>query len=108
MEIKIVVGYCRTACFSESQINKQKKALENFAREYNMTIERFYVDNGVSGFSSRQPELEQLMHHCQTGHIRAVLISGPDRISRDHFFTDMALSKCNYLGIPVIITGQPS
>ena len=68
----------------ENTIASQTAALIEFAREqgYGVPDEWVVEDEGFSGASLLRPGLERLRDLAAEGHIQAVLIHAPDRLSR--------------------------
>src|ERR1700751_2979003 len=70
----------------ENTIASQTAALIDFAREQGYSVPDDWVieDEGFSGASLLRPGLERLRDLAAEGHIQAVLIHSPDRLSRNH------------------------
>jgi hypothetical protein len=70
----------------ENTIASQTAALIEFAREqgYGVPDEWVVEDEGFSGASLLRPGLERLRDLAAEGHIQAVLIHAPDRLSRKY------------------------
>jgi site-specific DNA recombinase len=72
----------------ENTIASQTAALVEFAREqgYSVPDEWVIEDEGFSGASLLRPGLERLRDLAAEGHIQAVLIHSPDRLSRKYAY----------------------
>jgi len=72
----------------ENTIASQTAALIEFAREQGYSVADDWVieDEGFSGASLLRPGLERLRDLAAEGHIQAVLIHSPDRLSRKYAY----------------------
>ena len=72
----------------ENTIASQTAALLEFAREqgYGVPDEWVIEDEGFSGASLLRPGLERLRDLAAEGHIQAILIHSPDRLSRKYAY----------------------
>ncbi len=72
----------------ENTIASQTAALLEFAREqgYGVPDEWVIEDKGFSGASLLRPGLERLRDLAAEGHIQAILIHSPDRLSRKYAY----------------------
>src|SRR6201993_2773498 len=72
----------------ENTIASQTAALIEFAREQGYSVPDDWVieDEGFSGASLLRPGLERLRDLAAEGHIQAVLIHSPDRLSRKYAY----------------------
>ena len=72
----------------ENTIASQTAALIEFAREqgYGVPDEWVVEDEGFNGASLLRPGLERLRDLAAEGHIQAVLIHAPDRLSRKYAY----------------------
>src|ERR1700747_1984793 len=72
----------------ENTIASQTAALIDFAREQGYSVPDDWVieDEGFSGASLLRPGLERLRDLAAEGHIQAVLIHSPDRLSRKYAY----------------------
>src|SRR5712671_6008406 len=72
----------------QNTIASQTAALIDFAREQGYSVPDDWVieDEGFSGASLLRPGLERLRDLAAEGHIQAVLIYSPDRLSRKYAY----------------------
>ena len=85
-KIQIVVAYCRLSREdgdNESvSIANQKKIIEAFAKEHNMIISDFYIDDGVSGYIMDRPDFNRLKMDLNTGKVDVVIVKDLSRLGR--------------------------
>ena len=106
---KIVACYCRSASAANddsSQIDRQRSESQELAKEHQLSIERFYIDEGVSGLTLNRPEFERLIQDCKNGEIGTVLISDIARIARDRTLVEVALGIFQHLGVQVLVCAK--
>src|SRR4030081_818262 len=79
----------------QNTIASQTAALIDFAREQGYSVPDDWVieDEGFSGASLLRPGLERLRDLAAEGHIQAVLIHSPDRLSRKYAY-QVLLTEC--------------
>lgn len=82
---KYVVGYVRTAVFSDGKdiVKQIAKIAEMAKRRAGFNIEHIYIDNGCSGLNTNNPQMRSLMRDMKKGRIKEVYTSNPSRISRN-------------------------
>jgi site-specific DNA recombinase len=88
-EMKSAAIYARVSSDKQKEENtiaSQTAALVEFARNNGYTVpdEWVFEDEGFSGASLVRPGLERLRDLAAEGHIAAVLVHAPDRLSRKY------------------------
>ena len=71
---------------SES-IGNQRKIIERYAKENNLTLVQEYVDDGVSGTTFNRPGFNQMIEDIKAGKIDMVLTKDLSRLGREYIQT---------------------
>ncbi len=93
----------------ENTIASQTASLIDFARKqgYSVPDEWVIEDEGFSGASLLRPGLERLRDLAAEGHIQAVLIHSPDRLSRKHAYQVLLTEEFARQGVETIFLQAP-
>ncbi len=93
----------------ENTIASQTAALIELAREqgYGVPDEWVVEDEGFSGASLLRPGLERLRDLAAEGHIQAVLIHAPDRLSRKYAYQVLLTEEFARHGVETIFLKAP-
>src|SRR6201998_443315 len=93
----------------ENTIASQTAALIEFAREQGYSVPDDWVieDEGFSGASLLRPGLERLRDLVAEGHIQAVLIPSPDRLSRKYAYQVLLTEEFARHGAETIFLKAP-
>src|SRR6476661_4042437 len=93
----------------ENTIASQTAALVDFAREQGYSVPDDWVieDEGFSGASLLRPGLERLRDLAAEGHIQAVLIHSPDRLSRKYAYQVLLIEEFARHGVETIFLKAP-
>src|SRR5580700_3523832 len=93
----------------ENTIASQTAALIDFAREQGYSVPDAWVieDEGFSGASLLRPGLERLRDLAAEGHIQAVLIHSPDRLSRKYAYQVLLTEEFARHGVETIFLKAP-
>jgi site-specific DNA recombinase len=93
----------------ENTIASQTAALIDFAREQGYSVPDGWVieDEGFSGASLLRPGLERLRDLAAEGHIQAVLIHSPDRLSRKYAYQVLLTEEFARHGAETIFLKAP-
>jgi DNA invertase Pin-like site-specific DNA recombinase len=84
--MKTVVGYCRSACEplrGPSPVRSQARELRRYAKRRGVAIRETYMDHAASGMTLDRPGLHKLIADCHAGKIGVILVTDPERLSRD-------------------------
>jgi site-specific DNA recombinase len=93
----------------ENTIASQTAALVEFARknDYAVPDEWVFEDEGFSGDSLVRPGLERLRDLAAEGHIAAVLVYAPDRLSRKYAYQVLLVEELARNGVETIFAKAP-
>src|ERR1700738_4759762 len=93
----------------ENTIASQTAELIDFAREQGYSVPDACVieDEGFSGASLLRPGLERLRDLAAEGHIQAVLIHSPDRLSRKYAYQVLLTEEFARHGVETIFLKAP-
>ncbi len=96
----MTVGYVRlsekdfekTVEESSFSIFNQKMAINLYAKNMNLTIDKFYVDDGFSGINFDRPGFDELKNDIEMGKIKTVIVKDLSRLGREHLETGYYIS----------------
>jgi len=93
----------------ENTIASQTAALVEFARQQGFDVPDDWVfeDEGFSGASLLRPGLERLRDLAAEGHIQAILIHSPDRLSRKYAYQVLLTEEFGRHGVETIFVKAP-
>jgi len=93
----------------EKTIASQTAALVEFAQsnEYGVPAEWIFQDEGYSGANLVRPGLEQVRDLAAEGHIEAVLVLSPDRLSRKYAYQVLLTEELARHGVQVVFVNAP-
>ena len=93
----------------ENTIASQTAALVEFARQqgFDAPDEWVFEDEGFSGASLVRPGLERLRDLAAEGHIQAILIHSPDRLSRKYAYQVLLTEEFARHGVETIFVKAP-
>ena len=91
-------------------IASQVAALTEYAEthEYRVPAEWRFQDEGYSGATLLPPGLEALRDLAAAGHIEAVLIYSPDRLSRKYAYQVLLAEELSRCGVELVFLQAPS
>lgn len=98
---RLTVGYCRCSDpkQTETSIPQQRELLTAYASQHGMAIERWFIDEGITGTTDKRPAYQELLAEVRAGRIATVLAINSDRFSRQnpgHSLRDLStLSDAN-------------
>jgi len=103
MTAKRVATYLRVSTKNHGQnLDTQRLALEEYARNRGFDIVAEYADHGVSGSKDRRPELDRLMRDSRARKFDTVLVARFDRFARSTKHLVTALEEFGALGIDFV------
>jgi site-specific DNA recombinase len=93
----------------DNTIASQTAALVAFAREQGVSVPDEWIieDAGFSGASLARPGLERLRDLAAEGHIQAVLIHSPDRLSRKYAYQVLLMEEFARRGVETVFIKAP-
>ncbi|MCI8637083.1 MAG: recombinase family protein [Clostridia bacterium] len=71
---------------SES-IGNQRNILQRYVKEYNLTLIKEYVDDGISGTTFDRPGFNKMLQDIEKGTINMVITKDLSRLGRDYIKT---------------------
>jgi hypothetical protein len=99
MTAKLVAAYLRVSTKNHGQnLNTQRLALQEYARNRGFDVVAEYADRGVSGSKDRRPEHDRLMKDARARKFDAVLVARFDRFARSTKHLVTALEEFGALG----------
>src|SRR5215472_14754629 len=93
----------------ENTIASQTAALVSFAAEQGYTVpgEWVFEDEGYSGASLIRPGLERVRDLAAEGHLAAVLVYAPDRLSRRYAYQILLIEEFARAGVVTLFIRSP-
>ena len=93
----------------EQTIASQTSALRGYAAEHEYVVPDGYLfeDEGWSGATLVRPGLERLRDIAAQGHVEAVLVHSPDRLSRKYAYQVLLLEEFARHGVQVVFLQGP-
>ncbi len=93
----------------DKTIESQIEALLSFAAEKGYVVPKEYIfkDEGYSGAVLVRPGLEKVRDLSAEGHLQAVLIYSPDRLSRNYAYQVVLLDEFKSSGTEVLFVNSP-
>ncbi len=93
----------------EHTIASQTAALIAFAQEHSYHVPREWVfeDEGFSGASLERPGLERIRDLAAEGHLQAVLVYSPDRLSRKYAYQVLLMEEFARHGVETAFVKAP-
>jgi site-specific DNA recombinase len=91
-------------------ISSQLAALVEYADSHGYLVspEWRFQDEGYSGATLLRPGLEALRDLAAAGHIQAVLVFSPDRLSRKYAYQVLLTEELSHCGVEVVFLKAPS
>ncbi|MEX2745991.1 recombinase family protein, partial [Rhizobium mongolense] len=110
--MKVAAIYARVSSEQQKEENtiaSQTAALVEFAHEqgYSVPDEWVIEDEGFSGASLLRPGLERMRDLAAEGHIQAILIYAPDRLSRKYAYQVLLTEEFARHGVETIFLKAP-
>lgn len=100
------VGIYARCSTQEQSTESQVTALTEFAAARGWTVEKIYLDNGVSGAKAKRPGLDAMWADCRKRKIDTCLIFALDRMARSLKTLIEALEEFGRLGVDLIVLKQ--
>src|SRR5271157_1541438 len=110
---KVAAIYARVSSDRQKEnhtIASQVAALTDYAEahEYKVPAEWRFQDEGYSGATLLRPGLEALRDLAAAGHLEAVLIYSPDRLSRKYAYQVLLAEELSRCGVELVFLKAPS
>lgn len=106
MTTKIIkaAAYCRVSTLLGQTVDNQLVPIREIcsARGFDLSSEREYCDEGISGVREKRPELDRLLRDAKAGKFKVLLVASLDRLGRNvrHLLTLM--QELNAVGVKFI------
>ena len=84
---KDTVGYIRLSVFNRDfhgSVENQKLIIEEWGRQSEIIISRYYIDNGFSGKRFNRPAFQEMLQGIRKGKIDCVVVKDLFRLGRDY------------------------
>ena len=81
------VGYIRLSVQdkdSSGSVENQKLMIEEWGRQHQIPIMRYYIDNGFSGKRFDRPAFQKMLQDIQKGEINCIVVKDLSRLGRDY------------------------
>ena len=102
---KEYVGYIRVAHEDDMAVENQKIYIENYAKQRNIKIDYYYIDNGFSGINLDRPQLKQMLREVKSKNIKkGIIVKDLSRISREMSGINKVLQGTTKRGVQLIST----
>lgn len=110
--MKTAAVYTRVSSDQQKEnktIESQVEALVNFAKERGYVVPEEYIfkDEGYSGAVLVRPGLERVRDLSAEGHIQAILVYSPDRLSRNYAYQVVLTDELQANGTEVLFINSP-
>lgn len=106
----LAYGYCRYSSNlqDEKSIEQQKNELEEYAKNNNITIIKYYVDEAKSGTKDTRDSFQNMITDaCKLNEIQAILVWKTDRFARKAMDSLFYRNRLEKVGIKLISITQP-
>lgn len=102
---KDYIAYIRVAHEDEMAVESQKHCIENYAKQKNINIDCYYIDDGYSGTNLDRPQLRQMLREVKSKNIKkGIIVKDLSRISRDDIGVHKVLQSITKRGVQLIST----
>nr|WP_325304186.1 recombinase family protein [uncultured Oscillibacter sp.] len=84
---KDTVGYIRLSVLNRDphgSVENQGLMIEEWGRQHQIPIMRYYIDNGFSGKRFDRPALQEILQDIQKGKIDCIVVKDLSRLGRDY------------------------
>ncbi len=94
-----VAAYCRLSRedgdkIESDSISNQKSLLTDFvARQADLELTEFYIDDGFTGTNFNRPDFQRMLRSIEAGKIQCVLVKDLSRFGRDYIETGRYLER---------------
>ena len=110
---KVAAIYARVSSDRQKEnhtIASQLVALTHYAEAhgYQVPVEWRFQDEGYSGATLLRPGLEAVRDLAAAGHLQAVLVYSPDRLSRKYAYQVLLAEELSRCGVELVFLQAPS
>lgn len=106
----LAYGYCRysSSLQDEKSIEQQKNELEEYARNNNISIIKYYIDEAKTGTKDSRDSFQNMISDaCKLKEVQAILVWKTDRFARKAMDNLFYRNKLEKVGIRLISITQP-
>lgn len=79
--------------FESQSITNQKSLLSQYAKENNLRVYDYYIDDGFSGTNFDRPDFNRLLNDIELGKVNMVITKDMSRLGRDYIGTGNLIEK---------------
>lgn len=102
---KEYVGYIRVAHEDDMAVENQKIYIENYAKQRNIKIDYYYIDNGFSGRNIDRPQLKQMLREVKSKNIKkGIIVKDMSRLGRNQKDVLTIMNKISKRKVALIST----
>lgn len=102
----INVGYARLSRDDgddeSSSIFNQKRIIIEFAKQHGIHIDKFYIDDGVSGYTMDRPDFDRLKIALNNDEVDIIIVKNLSRLGRRNSMVQLFLENIEESGKRVI------
>ena len=84
---KDTVGYIRLSVLNRDphgSVENQRLMIEEWGRQHQIPIMRYFIDNGFSGKRFDRPAFQEMLQDIQKGRIDCIVVKDLSRLGRDY------------------------
>ena len=81
------VVYART-CLKGSNLDEQMNMINQYAKDNNIDISDYYIDDGYTGHDKNRPGLNKLLKDISLNKIGVVIVTSYDRLTRNYLMAN--------------------
>ena len=84
---KDTVGYIRLSVLNRDphgSVENQRLMIEEWGRQHQIPIMRYYIDNGFSGKRFDRPAFQEMLQDIENGKIDCIVVKDLSRLGRDY------------------------
>ena len=82
-------------------LDRQTRAIRQYAKGNKITLAGDYADRGVTGTKGDRPALTNMLADLAANGVKLVLVEKADRLARDLMVSEMLLDQFRQLGVEV-------
>ena len=111
IKTKIVVAYLRLSIEDgddkeSTSISNQRRIIEEYAKNNNLQISKFYIDDGFSGYTMNRPEFNKLKDDLNDNKIDIIIVKDLSRLGRHNAKVQLFLENILEIDKRIIALGD--
>lgn len=87
-------------------IGNQRRIIEDYAKHNDIIIDRWYIDDGYSGYTMSRPDFNQLKEDLNNNKVRTIIVKDLSRLGRHSAKVQLFLENIYDVGKRVIALGD--